>query len=145
MDEREQKMRKLAKILAGVALVVVAVLAYLILGSGLNVSIDTRIFPAGEYREEYVSLTGSEQGMQERSIVCITVEAKNKGFIPAEWTELHFSTLDGDVLAYNVEDGPADIPAFGSATFTVNLITENADSRGVWLSYYLAGRERIAE
>lgn len=138
-------MKTLAKILAAAAILVVAGLAYLIWGSGLTIEANVRITPAAENLPEYVSYTGTEEGSTEHSIVHITVEAKNRGFLPAEWTQLQFGTLDGDVAAYDLVGGPSDIPAFGSETFSVSIITSNPEERSIWLSYYLAGRETIAE
>ena len=138
-------MKTLAKILAGITLVVVAVLAYLILSSGLTLSVDIQTVPAAENLAEYVSRTGSEEGSNACSIVHIRVEAKNRGLIPAEWAQLNFSTLDGDIVAYDLVGGPSDIPAFGSDTFSVSLITSTPAARSIWISYYLAGREVIAE
>ena len=138
-------MKTLAKLFAGAAIITVALLAYLILGSGLSLTVDVHAVPAAENLPEYVRWAGSEAGSTEHSIVYITVEAKNRGIIPAEWTQLNFGTLDGDLAAYDLVGGPADIPAFGSETFSVTLITSNPSQRTIWLSYYLAGRESIAE
>ena len=138
-------MKALAKFLAGVAIVVVALLAYLILGSGLTVTMEMEIAPASTYAEEYVRMIGSEEGIESYSIVHIVAQAKNKGMLPAEWGELNFSTLEGDRLAYDAQIGPSDIPAFGSETFSVSILTQNSDARSAWLSYYLMGRESVAE
>ena len=121
------------------AIVVVALLAYLILGSGLTVTMEMEIAPASTYAEEYVRMIGSEEGIESYSIVHIVAQAKNKGMLPAEWVELNFSTLEGDRLAYDAQIGPSDIPAFGSATFSVSILTQNSDARSAWLSYYLMG------
>lgn len=118
-------MKALAKFLAGVAIVVVALLAYLILGSGLTVTMEMEIAPASSYAEEYVRMIGSEEGIESYSIVHIVAQAKNKGMLPAEWVELNFSTLEGDRLAYDAQIGPSDIPAFGSETFSVSILTQN--------------------
>ena len=80
-----------------------------------------------------------------RQIVHIVAQAKNKGMLPAEWVELNFSTLEGDRLAYDAQIGPSDIPAFGSETFSVSILTQNSGARSAWLSYYLMGRESVAE
>lgn len=138
-------MKALAKFLAGITIVVVALLAYLILGSGLTVVVEATVEPASAYAEEYVRMVGSEDDIESYYIVHIVAQAKNKGAIPAEWVELNFSTLEGDRLAYDAQIGPSDIPAFGSQTFSVSIITQNEDSRSTWLSYYLMGRESVAE
>ena len=144
-DRKEYSMKALAKFLAGVAIVVVALLAYLILGSGLSVTVNMDIAPAANYAEEYVRMVGSEEGIESYYVVHIVAQAKNRGMIPAEWVELNFSTLEGDRLAYDAQIGPSDIAAFGSETFSVSIITKNSEARSAWLSYYLMGRESIAE
>ena len=65
-------MKALAKFLAGVAIVVVALLAYLILGSGLTVTMEMEIAPASSYAEEYVRMIGSEEGIESYSIVPVS-------------------------------------------------------------------------
>ena len=138
-------MKTLAKILAGITILVVAILAYLILSSGLSLKVDVNTVSAAQNLPEYVQRAGSEEGSTEHSIVYITVEAKNRSLIPAEWAQLNFGTLDGDLVAYDLVGGPVDIPAFGSETFSVTLITSNPAPRSIWVSYYLAGRESISE
>ena len=46
--------------------------------------------------------------------------------------ELNFSTLEGDRLAYDAQIGPSDIPAFGSETPSVSILTQNSDARSAW-------------
>ena len=75
------------------------------------------------------------------SLAQFTVTVRNLGYLPMEWMTCDYIGAAGDVAVYDIIGLPADIPAKGEITFTIQLLRKSdAAGRGTLrLNYYVAG------
>ena len=75
------------EILAGVAIVVVALLGVYLTQISLTVTMEMEIAPASTYAEEYVRMIGSEEGIESYSIVHRGASQNKGAYFPGGGTE----------------------------------------------------------
>ena len=150
-------MKSFAKFLTGVAIVIVALLAYYIYTSSLPVVMDVHVQSALEKSEEFAQIqkdvqNGKYEGItalysiDSYSFVTLTVSAKNFSPFPAEWAQFVPKTTDADAIVLLADAGPKDIDRFKEATFTVTILTSSPETfRTGWLEYYILGRFHSVE
>lgn len=152
-------MRKLARILTGITIVVLVFMLIILMGPHLRVTLgEVSSAPATEQPEVFETIAsavergdlGSDQyrAMDSRNpsdyrLVTYTCSLYNAGLMPAGWIRLQLSPAEEDVALLCGE--PADLTAFGRGTVQCVLLTRAEDTtRNLWADYYLFGRPRSA-
>ena len=145
-------MKKIAKLLTGITIVVLLFVGYYILSSRLYTDVHVTVTPAREMQTEFERVSedvalGRYDGLTaldtigSYSFVTLDVTAKNYSIFEAEWAQLTMRTVDSDVLLYSQDDGPKDIASFGTGRFSVTILTRSTNiARSGWLEYYIFGR-----
>lgn len=153
-------MRKLARALTGITMVVLVFMLVVLVGPHLRVAAPAvSAVPAGEQMELFETITaavdrgdlGSDQYrvLESRSpddyqLITYTCALSNAGLLPADWIRLQLSPAQGDIAIFCGD--PVDLGAFGRGEATCVLLTR-ADSdaaREIWAEYYLFGRAQSA-
>lgn len=151
-------MIKLARVLTGITLVVLAFLALCLYGVGLRVeltsfsAVSARINPDGA--QELIETArrddmGSDlyhrptrDSLDEYQVITIKVDVRNIGVLPAEWLQLRVMPDPADVALF--PGGEIDVPGFGSRREITATLLAHAEApkepRQMRLEYYVFGR-----
>ena len=152
-------MVKLAKILTGATLVLLAFLAIALFGVRLRVSVvEFSAQPAREHielSEELIRTAARDDmdsdlfkrptrtGIDRYQLITIKLRARNVGILPAEWVQLRIAPDPGDIALFS--GGEVDIPGlFRTREITGTLLAETEAGtalRRLSLEYYVFGRK----
>ncbi|MDL2205766.1 hypothetical protein LJC33_02505 [Eubacteriales bacterium OttesenSCG-928-N13] len=152
-------MYKTAKILTGIAMVLLVFLLVVMFGVYVRASlVEFSAIPATQDPVLATELIATAQrddmasdlykhptssDLNNYKLITIKVQASNIGILSAEWLQLRVASVVGDVALF--PGSPTDLrPLGGSETITATLLTESQTdetSREIWLQYYVFGRK----
>ncbi len=149
-------MKTLAKCLGSVALVLVLMAAWFVLGARLQVSVvNETIVPASEEPELFaqamadlrsgalggdVFVSAPEKDISEYSFVILEMRVGSFGLLPCEWITAGVTPLPGDIAL--VQKEIPDVGPLGRARAEICILADAAAAQtghGAWIEYYAFG------
>lgn len=128
------------------------------IGGTLQVEVQTMTANAADYPEAYASIVNVVSGgtapiyfaqtdfqdSRQYTLLDVTLNISNPGFIPAEWLEVTTGGISGDIAVYSLTGSGSTLEGRSEGQMNLKLITTaNASAARVYtLEYYVLGMKR---